>query len=149
MLGGSRVRNQERLLNNRASGLLEFFGMDHLKNEVTSNLPHGYRRILGVAMALAADPKLLMLDEPVTGMIAEETLHFMKIIRKIVQEKKITILLIEHDMKAVMGFCDRIIVLNFGKKIAEGTPQEIQLNEEVIKAYLGEKRDVQGSESGS
>jgi len=149
MLGGSHVSNKERSLNDKALGLLNFFGMDHLKNELTSNLPHGYRRILGVAMALAADPKLLMLDEPVTGMMAEETFNFMKIIKRIVQEKKITILLIEHDMKAVMGFCDRIVVLNFGKKIAEGTPQEIQLTAEVIKAYLGEKRDVQSSESGS
>ena len=147
ILGGGRIARKSSLLQEKALELLRYFGMDHLQNEVTSNLPHGYRRILGVVMALAADPELLMLDEPVTGMIAEETLKFMKIIKKIVEERKISILLIEHDMKAVMGFCDRIVVLNFGKKIAEGTPQEIQFNDEVIKAYLGEKRDVQSGKS--
>jgi branched-chain amino acid transport system ATP-binding protein len=149
LLGGGQIRRKQHSLNDKALALLSYFGMDHLKNELASNLPHGYRRILGVAMALAAEPRLLMLDEPVTGMIAAETLNFMKIIKKIVLEKKVTILLIEHDMKTVMAFCDRLVVLNFGKIIAEGTPREIQLNEGVIKAYLGEKRDVQSDGSGS
>ncbi len=143
LFGWREIRSKDRSLNERAFELLNYFGMEHLKNELASNLPHGYRRILGVAMALAAQPRLLMLDEPVTGMIAEETMNFMNIIKRMVNEKEITILLVEHDMKAVMKFCDRIVVLNFGKKIAEGTPLEIQLNDEVIKAYLGEKRDVQ------
>ena len=129
--------------------ILALFDMTHLKDEITANLPHGYQRQLGVAMALAAEPKLLMLDEPVTGMIAEETLNFMNSIKDITKEKGITALLIEHDMKAVMGFCDRIVVLNFGEKIAEGTPEEIQKNQDVIKAYLGEKKDAQDQGSAS
>jgi branched-chain amino acid transport system ATP-binding protein len=123
--------------------ILDLFNMGHLSHEITANLPHGHQRELGVAMALAAEPVLLLLDEPVTGMIAEETLHFMNTVRDITKRKKTTVLLIEHDMTAVMGFCDRIVVLNFGRKIAEGPPEEIKKNQEVIKAYLGEKKDAQ------
>lgn len=149
LLGGSKTRGQERVLNDKALELLNIFDMDHLRDELTLNLPHGYQRCLGAAMALAGEPELLMLDEPVTGMILEETLNFMRLIKRIQQERKITILLIEHDMKAVMDFCDRIVVLDFGQKIAEGTPQDIQSNKDVIKAYLGERKDVQGNGSES
>ena len=141
--GSPRTRRRERVLHKRAMEILDLFNMGHLSSEMTANLPHGHQRELGVAMALAAEPKLLMLDEPVTGMIADETLHFMNTIRAVTRERGTTVLLIEHDMKAVMGFCDRIVVLNFGKKIAEGTPAETQKNQDVIKAYLGEKKDAQ------
>jgi branched-chain amino acid transport system ATP-binding protein len=100
------------------------------------NLPHGYQRALGVAIGLAAQPKLLCLDEPVTGMNVEETRFMVDFIRRMAREG-ITILLVEHAMKVVMELCQRIVVLNFGMRIAEGTPAEIQQNTDVIEAYFG------------
>ena len=120
----------------QASELLDFVGLNHVKHELTSNLPHGYQRSLGVAMALAAKPRLLLLDEPMTGMNHEETQSMMDLIQKI-NQFGITILVVEHNMKAIMGICKRVVVLNFGKKIAEGYPEEISKDETVIEAYLG------------
>ena len=125
----------------RSLELLDFLGLSHVKEHVSSSLPHGYQRLLGIAMALAASPQLLLLDEPVTGMNPEETLHAMDLI-KTIRDRGTSILLVEHDMRAVMGLCDRIVVLNFGKKIAEGSVDEIGQNEEVIAAYLGVRRNV-------
>lgn len=116
--------------------ILDSLGLTSSKNELALNLPHGYQRALGVALAMATEPKLLMLDEPVTGMNPTETEHFMGLIRK-VRDRGVTVLLVEHDMKAVMGISDQITVLSFGKKLAEGTPKEVQTNKEVIEAYLG------------
>ena len=116
--------------------ILEFMGLLQYRDELAVNLPHGHQRALGVSIALAAEPELLMLDEPVTGMNTEETTEMMDLINKI-RDKGITILLIEHDMKAVMGVCERITVLDFGKKIAEGLPDEIKENRDVVEAYLG------------
>jgi branched-chain amino acid transport system ATP-binding protein len=116
--------------------ILELMGLSKYKDDLALNLPHGHQRALGVAIALAAEPTLLMLDEPVTGMNPEETAAMMKLIQKI-RERGVTILLIEHDMKVVMGICDKITVLNFGQKIAEGTPQEIRNDPTVHEAYLG------------
>ncbi len=116
--------------------ILDFFGLAEFKDEMTVNLPHGYQRALGVAMAIATEPEMLMLDEPVTGMNPTETDEFMVQIKK-VRDRGITLLLVEHDMKAVMGISDSITVLSFGKKLAEGTPKEIAQNEKVIEAYLG------------
>jgi len=101
-----------------------------------ATLPHGHKRILGIAIALAAQPKLLLLDEPLSGMNAEEVAGAMTLINRIWQSGT-TILLIEHNMRAAMSLCQRITVLNFGRKIAEGPPEEIRENKEVIQAYLG------------
>jgi branched-chain amino acid transport system ATP-binding protein len=110
-------------------------------NILACNLPHGYKRILGIAIALAAKPKLLILDEPLSGMNATEVYVAIELIKKIWRQG-ITILLIEHNMKAAMSLCRRIAVLNFGKKMTEGPPDEIVKNQEVIQAYLGVNLDV-------
>ena len=130
---------EEESLRRKALDVLEFMGLTPLKDELAANLPHGHQRILGVCMALATPPKMLLLDEPVTGMNATETQNMIDLIRQI-REKGITIVLVEHDMKAVMNLCDRIVVLNYGQKIAEGLPEEIRENKQVIEAYLGRER---------
>ena len=115
---------------------LEFSGLASHADQLARNLPHGYQRVLGIAMALAARPRLLLLDEPVTGMNLSESAQVMSLIKKI-RDGGTTILLVEHNMKAVMGTCDRIVVLNFGRKLAEGTPAAVSTSAEVIEAYLG------------
>ncbi|MBC8440057.1 MAG: ABC transporter ATP-binding protein [Deltaproteobacteria bacterium] len=121
----------------KALEIIDFMGLSDLKDELADNLPHGHQRALGIAVALASEPKLLMLDEPVTGMDPTETQHMTGLIKKIRDERAMTILLVEHDMKVVMGICDKISVLNFGKKLAEGLPKQILENPDVIEAYLG------------
>jgi branched-chain amino acid transport system ATP-binding protein len=117
--------------------LLEFFKLTAQKDELAGKLPHGYQRALGAAIALSARPEILLLDEPVTGMNALETTEFTNTLKRIRDDRRITLMLVEHNMRAVMTVCDRIIVINFGKKIAERLPHEICSNSEVIRAYLG------------
>lgn len=138
LLRTSSAFKEEALLRQRAMEILEFMGLAPLKDELAANLPHGHQRILGVCMALATNPKLLLLDEPVTGMNVSETQTMIELIRQI-RDRGITIVMVEHDMKAVMGLCDRIVVLNYGRKIAEGLPKEIRENKEVLEAYLGKE----------
>ena len=134
LLGTDRPR--EAAARAKAAEILEFFGLGQRRDDPGMSLPHGLQRALGVAVAIAADPKLLLLDEPFTGMNPEETRRMMDIVRK-VRDRGITILLVEHDMQAVMGLCDRITVLNFGRLLTEGTPEEVRRHPEVIEAYLG------------
>jgi branched-chain amino acid transport system ATP-binding protein len=114
-----------------------------VKQMVARNLPHGHLRALGIAVAMAAEPKVLLLDEPFAGMNIEETEAAVKLVRGL-RERGVTVVLVEHDMSAVMRISDKIVVLNFGTKIAEGTPPEIQQNEAVIGAYLGQADEEVG-----
>ena len=116
--------------------VLDFTGLAAHADQLTRNLPHGHQRVLGIAMALAAQPRLLLLDEPVTGMNLDESGRVMDLV-KTIRSRGTTILLVEHNMKAVMGTCERIVVLNFGQKLAEGTPTQVSTSPEVIQAYLG------------
>lgn len=137
LLNRPPYRHREKEIARDSLELLEFMGLMGLNHELVCNLPHGRQRALGVAMALATKPRFLLLDEPVTGMNPEEMVELMKHIHDLRDNKHIAILIIEHHMGAVMGFSDRITVLNFGRKIAEGDPREIENNKEVIEAYLG------------
>jgi len=130
------ARREERAFRERGEEILERMRLGHVKHEITKNLPHGHQRILGVCVALATNPKLLLLDEPMTGMNQTEIATMLGLVRAI-RDSGITIAMIEHNMTAVMNLCDRIVVIDHGQKIAEGPPKEIQDNEQVIEAYLG------------
>jgi branched-chain amino acid transport system ATP-binding protein len=136
LLGIPTARKEKLKTEQRAVEIAESMGLADWSDKLASELPHGLQRNLGVCIGLATDPELLMLDEPVTGMNPTEIATMMELIGKI-KDRGITIILVEHNMKAVMGLSDSITVLSYGEKIAEGSPAEIQNNRDVVEAYLG------------
>ena len=142
-IGSPTAQKDEAEFRRSADDILGFLNLAEIADEMASNLPQGHLRALGIAIGLATNPKVLLLDEPFAGMNHDETMRTVELVSG-VRDRGVTVLLVEHDMPAVMKISDRIVVLNFGEKIAEGTPDEIQENQQVIEAYLGSEDEAIG-----
>jgi branched-chain amino acid transport system ATP-binding protein len=141
VLGGTRAKRRDKAMRSRAMEILELLGLADQADEIASSQPHGNQRHICLGIAMAAEPKLLLLDEPVTGMNAEEVTAMLATIRMLRSEKGLTMIVVEHNMKVVMGLCDRIVTISYGRKICEGSPEETCVNPAVIEAYLGAEDD--------
>lgn len=144
LLKTTKFSNEEKQKKESALDLLSIFGLEKYANEMSASLPYGQQRQLEIIRALATKPKLICLDEPAAGMNHNETHHLMETIAKIRKDFNLTVLLIEHDMKLVMGICEKIVVLDHGVKIEEGNAKTIQNSAKVIEAYLGTDEELQG-----
>ena len=135
-INSKKYQNNEEKVREKAKKLLDFVGLKKVLDHQPANLPQGLQKALGIAISLASEPKMLLLDEPCAGMNIQESIQMVDLIKKI-QFSGTTVMLIEHDMKVVMKVCDNITVLSFGNKIAEGTPEQVRSNKDVLSAYLG------------
>jgi len=140
--GLPRARAEEKETQERAEEILAFVGLLERARARPGDLPYGQQRLLEIARALASEPSLLLLDEPAAGLIPREKEYLMELIRRLRDQWGLTVLLVEHDMRVVMNVCQRVTVLNFGQKLAEGSPEEIMNHPEVVRAYLGVAKDV-------
>ncbi len=140
VIHNKKQKEEEKAAEEKCKEIMEFLGITDVAGEYAASLPYGTQRLVEIGRALASDPKLILLDEPTAGMNEQETMALMELIKKI-RKRGPAVLVIEHNMKFMMNLCDRIAVLNFGRLLTVGTPEEVQNNPEVIEAYLGKEEE--------